>query len=152
MPNASSAQGAEVLMPWRLFLRALAEEIDAMASPSERDDMLRQVGLRMGRRLRLTPVETLYQLEAEINDALAGLGWGRLTLSLDEAERQIVISHIGLPSFQPSTDPADAWLGALLEGLLESWMAQQPGGDPSLMARRISYAVDGVLSMRYGRG
>jgi len=43
---------------FRLFLRALAEEIDSLAAPGERDDLLRGVGARMAKLMPVPPVES----------------------------------------------------------------------------------------------
>lgn len=135
---------------WRMFLRALVDEIDSMASATERDDMLRGVGARLARLTPLPDVSTLNMLQLEINDALASLGWGHASLWLNAAERVLMITHAGLPRIGSAGDPPGSWLSALLEGLYENWLGRQPGGDASLLARRASLQGDAVI-LRYGR-
>lgn len=141
---------------WRLFLRALAEEVDSLAGSTERDDMLRGVGSRMARLAPLPAVATLEALEVEVNDALAHLGWGEARLTLDEPARMLRVTHAGLPRIGSLQAQDGPWLSALLEGLYEAWFAQQPGGDPSLTARRRptmdgAAAAPGTVALAYGR-
>ena len=149
--TAGGSAAAQDSVQWRVFLRALVDEIDHMASPTERDDMLRGVGTRLSRLSPLPEVSTLNMLQLEMNDALAGLGWGNASLWLNEAERHLLISHTGLPRIGSAGDPPGTWLSALLEGLYEGWLGRQPGGDATLVARRISVPGDTVI-LRYGRG
>jgi hypothetical protein len=44
------------------------------------------------------------------------------------------------------------WLSAVLEGLYETWIAQQPDSDPHLVARRFAAPAPGAVALRYGRG
>jgi hypothetical protein len=136
---------------WRTFLRALAEEVDSLAGRDERDDMLRGVGRRMARMVPIPPVTTLAALEMEINDALDGLGWGEVSLHLNEADRALEVTHTGLPRIGSLGTPAGQWLSALLEGLYDAWLAQQPGSKSSLTARRLDRGSGNVVVMSYSR-
>ncbi len=136
---------------WRPFLRALADEVDHLAGPGERDDMLRSVGRRMARMLPLPAVHTLHALETEMNDALENLGWGEVSLHLDEADRALFITHAGLPRIGSLGTPAGQWLSALLEGLYEAWLAQQPGSQPALSASRVATGDASAVTLRFGK-
>lgn len=103
-------------LPWRPFLRALADEIDAQRGDGVRDEMLRATGRRMARLLPLPEVASVEALAMEMNDALAGLGWGAVTLRLDEEERRLTILHSGLPRLGGAGEPPGLWLSAVLEG------------------------------------
>ncbi len=142
-----AAQGVE----WRHFLRALAEEIDGLAGAEERNALLRSVGARMGRLVPLPTVATLESLEIEMNEALAGLGWGRTRLALNEAERALTITHAGLPRLGSIGTPPGTWLAAVLEGLYETWISQQPGSDPNLTARLSGPVTADGLTLRFAR-
>jgi hypothetical protein len=135
-----------------LFLRALAAEIDGQAGPAGRDALLRAVGRQMARLAPLTPVATMEALEAEMNAALDGIGWGRTRLSLYEAERALVFTHSGLPRLGGLGEPPGLWLAAALEGLYEAWMAAQPGADAGVAARRLSGGSADEVLIRYARG
>jgi hypothetical protein len=129
------------------FLRALAFEIDDRSDPTGRDVLLRAVGQQMA----LPPVNSLEALEMEINSALERIGWGTARLAVNEAERCVLITHTALPRVGSAGEPAGFWLGAALEGLYEGWMAQQPGGDASLCARRNAVSATDQLLIRYER-
>jgi hypothetical protein len=133
------------------FLRALALEIDSQAGPAGRDALLRGVGRHLARLHVLPNVASLEALEMEMNGALAGLGWGKVRLALNEAERCVMIMHSGLPTVGSAGEPAGYWLAAALEGLYEGWMAQQPGGDPAFTARRRSDMTGSELLLRFER-
>lgn len=150
--QAPAISGRAGAVQWRLFLRALADEVDSQANAAERDDMLRSVGRRMARMTPLPSVGSLDALEVEMNDALDVLGWGRVQLQLHEGERTLFLTHSGLPRIGSLGSPAGQWLSALLEGLYEVWFAQQPGHQSTLIARRVQGgSVDSVI-LRYARG
>lgn len=146
-PPAPATQPAE----FRVFLRALAAEMDALAGPERRDEVLRSVGRRMAALRPLPETDTLEALELEMNETLAGLGWGSARLSLDEVDRAMLIHHTGLPRLGAAGEPPGLWLSAVLEGLYEGWMARQPGGDASLTAQRTGLPAPDVIALRYGR-
>ena len=148
---APAHAGAEPIQ-WRLFLRALVDEVDAMASPAERDEMLRGIGARMARLLPISAVGTLAMLQLEINEVLGSIGWGQASFELDRAEHLLAIDHVGLPRIGSAGDPPGTWLSALLEGLYESWFGQQQqAGTPlAFNARRIRTGRDGI-TLHYGR-
>ncbi len=136
---------------WRLFLRALAEEVDSLAGAGDRDDMLRGVGRRMSRLMPLPPVQSLQALEMEINDVLNGVGWGEVELQLSEADRSLHIAHHGFPRVGSLGTPSGQWLSALLEGLYDAWLAQQPGSKPFLSTRRLDGSTGSTVLMSYAR-
>lgn len=134
-----------------MFLRALAEEVDSLAGSGERDDMLRGVGRRMARLQPLPPVQTLQALEMEINDALDGLGWGQAHLRLNEPDRALEVTHVGLPRIGSLGSPPGQWLSALLEGLYDGWLAQQPGSKAALSAKRKGGLTGESVVLNYAR-
>ena len=136
---------------WRMFLRALAEEIDSLAGSGERDDMLRGVGRRMSRLHPLPAVQSLDALEMEANDALDVLGWGEVEFQLDESARTLEIIHTGLPRIGSLGTPAGQWLSALLEGLYDGWLSQQPGSKSSLTTRRLGTSAGDTVIMTYAK-
>lgn len=87
-----------------------------------------------------------------MNDALAAMGWGRTSLAFDGAARELRITHHGLPRVGTAGDPPGTWLVALLEGLYETWMAQQPGAEPGLNARQTGEPAPEEVRLRYARG
>lgn len=142
---------ADARPQWRLFLRALADEVDSLAGPNERDDMLRGMGRRISRMAPIPHVEHLDALEIEMNGQLSDLGWGRVALRLDEQDRALVIQHAGLPKIGSLGSPPGTWLTAMLEGLYEGWLGQQPGSQATLIARRVANSMDPHITLRYAR-
>lgn len=135
---------------WRAFLRALAEEIDSVGGLVARDALLRSVGRRMALLNPLPVAPDVAGVELELNGMLADWGWGATRLHLSESERALIISHYGLPVIGSAGDPPGTWLSALLEGLYEGWLAQLPGSDRNLTAKRQRISV-GAVTLRYGR-
>ena len=147
-----SGAGTEPGFPqFRVFLRALAEELDSEAGASGRDSLLRGVGRQMARMLPLPAVASMSALEMEMNDVLGSIGWGHTRLELLETERHILITHAGLPRIGSAGDPPGTWLAGVLEGLYEAWMSQQPGSDAGLVARRQPHQETKFVVLRYGR-
>jgi hypothetical protein len=147
---ASAAPSSRVAGPWRIFLRGLAEEMDTQGGAAARDELLRGVGQRMARLMPLPEVTSVEALEIEMNDALGAIGWGTVRLSLRESERSLIITHTGLPRVGAAGDPPGLWLSAALEGLYDTWMAQQPSSDPALIAQRLAVLAADTLTLRYG--
>jgi len=134
---------------WRVFLRALAFEMEAQAGSEASATVLRATGQQMARMLALPPVASMEALEMEMNAVLAELDWGRVTLTLRDTERFVELRHAGLPALGSAGDPPGFWLAPVLEGLYETWMGQQPGADDALRARL--YACGDEVLLRYGR-
>ncbi len=149
--SLSRAPAPAPAVDWRAFLRGFAEEVDVLAGPGERDDMLRGIGRRMSGMLPLPPARDLPTLEIEINDTLATLGWGKVRLHLLESERMLQLTHLGLPRIGSLGAPPGSWLSALLEGLYDGWLAQQPGHASALSTRRLDDLADHAVVMNYGR-
>jgi hypothetical protein len=135
---------------WRVFLRCLAREIDAQHGPEARILLLRDTGRQMAALLALPPVGSLEALEIEMNGVLAEIDWGGVSLSLNEAERCVLLIHRGLPRIGSAGEPCGTWLAPVLEGLYEGWMAQQPGSEASFQVR-IKLHESGSICLRYGR-
>lgn len=108
--------------------------MEAHAGAAACSAVLRSAGQRMGVLMALPSVDSLEALEMEMNAALADMAWGKVRLTLDETERCIVLSHTGLPRIGSAGDPPGSWLVAVLEGLYEVWLRQQPGSDDSFRA------------------
>ena len=150
--DPASRARSGVPAPWRLLLRALADGIDGAIGAGERDGLLRGVGARLAALSPLPAVPTLDVLEMEMNDALEAMALGRTSLILDEGARVLLIQHTGLPRIGSVGTPPGAWLAALLEGLYETWFAQQPGAEPGLTAKRTPGGTAERITLRYGRG
>lgn len=137
-------------VPWRVFLRCLANQIDAQCGPEARIPILRDAGRQMAVLLALPPVGSLEALEIEMNGVLTEIDWGSVQLSLNEAERCVLLTHRGLPRIGSAGEPCGTWLAPVLEGLYEGWLAQQPGAESSFLVRIKLHEADSII-MRYGR-
>ncbi len=135
---------------WRAFLRALADEIDGVSGGAARDALLRGVGRRMASTNPLPASTDTQALALEMNDRLAGWGWGSTRLRVSDTERVLLITHTGLPGIGGAGDPPGTWLAAVLEGLYEAWLNALPGADRSLAIRR-SRVSSGSVVLKYGR-
>ncbi len=133
---------------WRVYVRALAAELEVLCEPEQRDELLRRVGARMAQSVPLAEAASLEGLEAEMNYALAVLGWGECRILFDETERCLRVLHLGLPGLGSLGD----WLDATLEGIYGVWFAAQPAADPELQVTRLPPGQPGVIELRYGRG
>jgi hypothetical protein len=135
---------------WRTFLRGLALELDAQAGPDASSAIRRAAGQQMAAMLALLGVHSLEALELEMNMVMAEIGWGSVELTLNEAERCVMLRHSDLPCIGSAGEPPGTWLAPVLEGLYQGWMGQQAGADPSFNARVITYEDNAVI-IRYGR-
>jgi hypothetical protein len=152
-PAASAAHGPSpgAAQDWRPFLRALVAEIDAVAGSEGRDALLHGVGHQLARMYSLSARDSLAGLALDMTETLDGFGWGAVTIAFSESEHCLMLTHEGLPRVGGAGDPPGTWLAAVLVGLYEGWMAQQPGADESLVARRVPSAQPGQIVIRYGK-
>jgi len=135
---------------WRGFLRALVETLDANLDIASRDALLRAVGARMGALAPLPACGSLPELEARMNEALAGCDWGWVEIQLDPQDRSLVLTHSAAPCVLAGAEMGNGWMGAVLEGLYGAWLGGQPGTDPSLAPRRVA-GTPATVTLRYGR-
>ncbi len=133
---------------WRLFLRAIAEEVESRGGDG-RDALLRGVGRRMSALMPLPGVGTLEALQMEMNDALAAMGWGAVQLGVDETDPALTLLHTGLPRIGSMGTPPGHWLAGLLPGLYDGWLAQQPGAQPALYTHRVGATAGPAVTLRY---
>ena len=150
-PVPAAPLPANQAQDWRPFLRALAAEVDAVAGTAGRDALLRGVGLQMARMFPMPARDSLDGLAMDMTETLDGFGWGAVQIAYSEREHCLVMTHEGLPHVGGAGEPAGTWLAGALEGLYEGWMAQQPGTDASLVARRIGSAQPEEIVIRYGK-
>ena len=136
---------------YRLLVRALADEIDGQLRPQARNDLLRGIGDRVARLLPVPIVASLEALEIEINDRLSELGWGSVRLELQEEDYSLLIRHENPPRVGSAGDPPGTWLLPALEGMYQSWILSQPGGDESLKVRAELAPTNGLAVLRCAR-
>jgi hypothetical protein len=138
-----------VSMQWRGFLRGLIETLDTHLDVASRSALMRSVGARMAAASPLPACASLSELEGRMNDALAVMEWGYVELSLDAAQRALLVTHAAAPVVAVENDAEGGWLMAVLEGLHTAWLGAQPGADPAVTARITAFAP-GEARLRYG--
>jgi hypothetical protein len=136
---------------WRPLLRALAEELDAIAGASGRDALLHGVGRQLAIQHPLTAQSSTAGLTLEMNEVLSNFGWGRVRIAFSAADACLYLTHEDLPRIGGRGDPPGTWLGGVVEGLYEGWLAQQPGADATFAAHRVPAVEDGTVLIRYGK-
>lgn len=149
--EAAASSASQSTRDWRPFLRAMAEELDLVAGPAGRDALLHGVGRQMALQHPLSHQGSTAALALEMNELLQTFGWGRVTITFAPAYACLLLSHTGLPRIGGRGEPPGTWLAGVLEGLYEGWMAQQPGSDASLVARRIAMPDPDTITFRYGK-
>jgi hypothetical protein len=141
----------DVSIQWRGFLRALVDTLDARMERQDRDALLRDAGGHFAALMPLPPAETLEGLESQMNEALAAVSWGHVTLELDPQDRRLRFTHRVAPCVATPQDPAGAWLGPVLEGLYGAWLSAQPGGENAGPATvRLAELEPGLARLQYG--
>ena len=150
-PEPRSLRPGGPAQDWRPFLRALAAEVDAVAGAEGRDALLRGVGLQLARMYPMPARDTLDGLAMDMTETLDGFGWGAVQIAFSQREHCLVLTHEGLPRVGGAGEPAGTWLAGTLVGLYEGWMAQQPGTDASLVARRLASPQPDEIVIRYGK-
>ena len=135
---------------WRVFLYALAEEVDTQGGIAARDELLRGVGRRMAKLRPILSVSGIDLLATEINEQLSTMGWGSVSLRTDDEYPALLIIHTGLPWVGAIAEPPGTWLSAVLEGLYQGWLSQLPTNDVSMVVRRESVTAR-TVTLHYSR-
>jgi len=135
---------------WRGFLRAMVETLDEHLDAEGRAALLRAIGARMAAAMPLAHCDRLVDLEARMNDALAGAEWGFCRLTFDATACRLVITHGAAPAVGTVEDSDGGWAGAVLEGVYGAWFAGQPGADGALRPVLASWAA-GEAVLHYGK-
>ena len=149
-PEARTRQ-SNVPTDWRPFLRALAAEVDDVVGAGGRDALLQGVGRQLAGMYPMPQRGSLDGLAMDMTETLDGFGWGAVQIAFSAQEHCLVLTHEGLPRIGGAGEPAGMWLAATLVGLYEGWMAQQPGADASLVARRVASAQPDEIVIHYGK-
>lgn len=111
---------------WRVFLSALADEVNDQLAPDEFRVLLRAVGERMADKWPLEGLQTLNDLTVLVNAHLQAAQWG--VASIEDVGTHLSITHELTPlvaALGVSPDVA----GGLLEGLYERWLRNTGAGD-----------------------
>jgi hypothetical protein len=140
----------DVSPQWRGFLQALIGTLEANMDTAGREALLRVVGGRIAADAPLRTASTLEELEAAMNEALAGMAWGYVALQLDAADGGLRLVHSLLPSLPTGQDREGRWLVLVLEGLYGAWLAVQQGGQTADARLILLHAAPGRVVFRFG--
>jgi hypothetical protein len=126
-------------LQWRNFLGSLAIELHLGSEGREVRNFLRAVGRRMAGSMPLPQVETLGELETEMNKVWMEIDWGWVRLGA--RDDKIWIVHGAYPNAL-SEGEDEIWprgASAVLEGVYTVWFGAQ--GSPGVRTTRISERI-----------
>ncbi|HWL80903.1 MAG TPA: cellulose biosynthesis protein BcsD [Roseomonas sp.] len=141
----------DVSAQWRGFVRALLETLGTHLDEASRSGLLRSIGGQMAAGMPLQAASTLAELEARMNDALATIAWGYVSVTLDGTDRSLKLTHHAAPAIGAAGDGAGGWISAVLEGLYGAWLGAQQGGTGSGAGLRTVQCEPGLIVLRYGQ-
>ncbi len=144
-------RGQQVSLQWLPILRALAFEMSANAETTE----LRQLFFKIGEHFandtedRFQSVQTLAQLEEQLNEFWSQINWG--WVDLKEVKAYIEISHQAAPLAEAFGDDALQWSVGLLEGFYQS-VFKVLGASETMVVQGIGESSNGMdIRLRFGR-
>lgn len=148
MKEVAILSGYPLLRSYPALLAAMIGEISESATDEQAKGFFNAVGARVASLLPLAGVDDADELVAQMNALWDALGWGRVSLELDD--EGIDIFHSGLPAVLDADDDG-LWMKAaphILEGAYESWF-RGLGSGPRLTTR-LTRAAPGLVELRHG--
>lgn len=136
---------------WGAVLRAMSVEMATQAEAQDLRDLFFRVGERFAADMEVSfqNVQTLSELETNLNDFWAGINWGWVTLV--EAQDSIDISHQCAPLAAAFGDEALPWSVGVLEGFYQTLFTWLGGGD-EMRVSCVGESPDGMdIFLRFGR-
>ena len=106
---------------WRIFMEALGTALSQVAGDEQALRVLAAVGATIAREQPVPVCNSLADLKAAMNGGLQTLDWGQVDIY--EAEKALEFVVVGYPCFEGVE--AQTAFAAILEALLEGWLAQQ---------------------------
>lgn len=143
----AAAHGPEA-QGWPAVVDAMIAEIRAGATEDQARGFFAAVGHRIADLAPMSDVVDAATLSDRINALWATLGWGSVTLQLDD--EGIDLQHRGTPAML-GADAEARWspaVAALLEGAYDGWF-RALGSGPNLRTRVINRNGD-VIELRHG--
>jgi hypothetical protein len=141
----------QVSLQWLPMLRALAMELAVHASPQDLSRLFFNAGVRFAGDTtgRFEGIQTLAQLEENLNDLWARLNWG--WVELREVHGVIEIWHHAAPLAEAFGDESLEWSIGLLEGFYECVFKVLGAGD-SMSVKGLPGASSGMtVRLNFGR-
>lgn len=106
---------------WRIFMEALGTALSQVAGDEQALRVLAAVGATIAREQPVPVCNSLADLKAAMNGGLQTLDWGQVDIY--EAEKALEFVVVGYPCFEGVE--AQTAFAAILEALMEGWLAQQ---------------------------
>lgn len=140
----------QVSLQWLPVLRSLAAELSENAS----QEGLRQLFFKVGGRFandveaRFEDVQTLAELEDELNEFWTQLNWGWVNFT--EANGLIEIAHQAAPLEEAFGEESIGWSVGLLEGFYQT-VFQVLGAGESMKVQAVDDAcIDMLVQLQFG--
>lgn len=129
------------------LLRALMIEADERLPLETRQLLAVRLGARIAAEQPLIHGESLIALEQAMNQWLADVGWGWVTL--EDRGSWLEVQHGCSPMYALLGEHGAEWGRAVMEGLFGGWL-NQAGADASLQIRRLDGPFGPDQRLRYG--
>lgn len=141
----------QVSLQWLPVLRALAAELSASASEQGLRRLFFKVGERFAKDVetRFAEVQTLAELEDELNEFWTQLNWGWVNLAEDNGAIDIV--HQAAPIEEAFGDEATSWSVGLLEGFYQTVFNVLGAGDSMSVNAVDEECGDMLVRLRFDR-
>lgn len=119
----------QVSLQWLPVLRAMASELSEQIDPEDLRLLFARIGERFAKDVedRFDDVQTIAQLEENLNGFWAQVNWG--WVSLTEAKGFVEIEHQAAPLAEAFGDDALGWSIGLLEGFYQNVFGQLGAGE-----------------------
>lgn len=136
---------------WQDLISIIFSGIFSSTDKSDARDFLYLIGGNLAKKHPILPVNTMGELEDNINTLLAYFDWGRVDIKANEQEMLLI--HYAYPSPLEEQEQAE-WiqaLSAVLEGLYSEWILMQ-GGHPHVPLRWQDNGENNQLVFCYKNG
>lgn len=141
----------QVSLQWLPVLRAMAGEMSVHMRVEDLHQLFFKIGERFAKDTEehFQNVQTLAQLEENLNFFWARINWGWVTLR--EAKGFIDITHSAAPLVEAFGDEAIDWSSGLLQGFYQRAFSVL-GASDTMSVRGVGEASGGMdIQMRFGR-
>lgn len=141
----------QVSLQWLPVLRAMATEMSTHMSTEELKELFSKIGERFAidTEDHFQDVETLAQLEENLNYFWARINWGWVNFT--EAKGYIEITHSAAPLAEAFGDEALGWSVGLLQGFYQRAFSAL-GASSTMVVRTVGEPTGGIdISLRFGR-
>lgn len=141
----------QVSPQWLTVLRAMAQVLPATLDEASLKAIFFQIGEQLagGAEARFASIETLTDLELQLNAHWSELNWGWVALAeLDDA---IAIAHHASPLAEAFGDAALPWAAGLLEGYYQTVFKVLGAGESMKVQMVDGPATDMQVHLRFGQ-